>query len=153
MSTITNDNEFKSILGKLTTVQQRIVGALFVENVLNLCDDRRIKNAIAAAKNSATSLDELAAAHKSAKAASVERFTPCGKDADWLKQAGHFVAEASATCVTPDEQLMQMDNLAWNTAMHARMAKTCETIAAGEGSENQEREQQYQILGNFMKNT
>ncbi len=149
-STITTDTEFKNALNQLTLAQQRIVAALFVENVVNLCDEHRVRNAIHAAKNSTITPDELAAAYKSAKTASIERFTQCGKDADWLEQAGHFVAAASAACVIPETQLKPTDNLAWTAAMHGRMAKTCETIAAGEGSENQEAMQQYQILAAFL---
>lgn len=153
MSHITTEREFKNSLNPLTIVQQRLIGALFVANVLHLCKDYRVKKAVEVAQNPHISDDELVAVYKAAKSASVETFTQCGKDVDWLGQASHFVAAASTVCVTPLEQLKSTDNLAWNAAMQARMARTFETIAAGEGSENQEAQQQYEILGNFLRST
>jgi hypothetical protein len=35
--------------------------------------------------------------------------------------------------------------------MQARMAKTCETVATGEGTEHREAEEQYRILDDFLK--
>lgn len=149
-SSITTDKAFKQALSPLSLTQQREVGALFVESVLTLCDDDRVKQALIAAKNPNIQVYELAATYKAAKAASIERFTQCGKNAEWLEQAAHFVAAASVTCVTPAEQLAETDNLAWNAAMQSRMARTCEAIANGEGSENQEKEHQYDTLIRYM---
>jgi hypothetical protein len=151
MSSITNETEFKNALDQLTLAQQRRIGALFVENVLTLCDDYRVKNALNATKTTEITPDELAAACRAAKTASIESFTQCGKDVDWLGQAGHFVAAASVACVTPANQIKPTDNIAWTAAMHGRMARMCETIAAGKGSENQETQQQYQILVRFLE--
>jgi len=151
MSHITTDREFKNSLNLLTLIQQRMVGSLFVANVLHLCEDYRVKKVIEVANNFNRNTDELVAVYKAAKSASVETFTQCGKDVDWLGQASHFVAAASSVCVTPPDQLKPTDNLAWNAAMQTRMARACETIAAGEGSENQEAQQQYEILENFLK--
>jgi hypothetical protein len=152
MSSITTDNAFKNALNTLTIAQQRQVAAAFVESVLALCpQDTRIQNAIQVAKNPYAMPDELGLAYRAAKNASVETFTQCGRDADWLKQASHFVAEASAVCVTPEEQSTQVGNLAWQAAMHGRMARTCETIATGTGSDNDEAQQQYQLVDAFLK--
>lgn len=151
MSQINNDNEFKNTLMQLSTEQQRIVGALFVENVLSLCDDKRIRSALTVARTPGPDPEELANVYKSAKTTSTETFTQCGKDADWLGQASHFVAAAAAACVTPKAQLKQGDNLAWVAAMHARMARTFSTIAGGEGSENTETQTQYHILADYLK--
>jgi hypothetical protein len=41
-------------------------------------------------------------------------------------------------------------NLAWDAAMQARMARTCQTVATGEGTENREAEEQYRILEAFL---
>jgi hypothetical protein len=151
MPSITNETEFKNALDQLTLAQQRQVGALFVENVLTLCDDPRVRNALNATKTTTITPDELAAVYRTAKTASIESFTQCGKDVDWLGQAGHFVAAASVACVTPENQIKSTDNIAWTAAMHGRMARTCETIAAGQGSDNQETQQQYQIVIRFLE--
>jgi len=146
MSTITNDTEFRSTLNSLAIPQQRAVAAMFVENVLVLHDDDRIKRAIKLAENPEAAEDELQMVYKTAKAASIESYTRCGADGDWRDQAGHFVAKAAAACVMPDSK----DNLAWDVAMHCRMARTCEHIAHGEGSEHTENEAQYRLLAEFI---
>lgn len=145
---IVNENEFKTALAGFSIPQQRQVAARFAESVLPLCHDARIKGAINAAKRADITDEELAALFHAAKTASVESYTQCGKEANWLGQAGHFVAEAATACVTPQEQA---DNLAWNAAMHARMARTCESIATGQGTENSEAEKQYKILEEFLR--
>lgn len=144
---ISNDSEFKTALNKLIPAQQRMVAARFTENVLGLCEDPRVVAAVNAAKRPDISEAELTVVFQAAKTASVETYTQCGKEADWRNQAGHFVAEAALTCVTPPERA---GNLAWSVAMNARMARTCETIANGQGTENREAEQQYRILTEFL---
>jgi hypothetical protein len=59
------------------------------------------------------------------------------------------VAKAAVACVRPAEE---GENLAWDAAMSARMARTCETVATGEGTGNNESEEQYRILEAFMNN-
>ena len=46
MAAISNDLELKQALDNLDAVQQRVVGALFVQNVLQLAIDDRIEKAI-----------------------------------------------------------------------------------------------------------
>lgn len=41
-------------------------------------------------------------------------------------------------------------DLAWSTAMNARMARVCEKIAEGEGADN-EAQEQYRILESFLE--
>lgn len=144
---ITNDSEFKAALAKLTPTQQRMVAARFADNVLALCEDPRVVAAVNAAKRPDITEAELTVVYQAAKTASVETFTQCGKEADWRNQASHFVAEAALACVSPPDRAA---NLAWTVAMNARMARTCETIANGQGTENREAEQQYCILSEFL---
>ena len=66
MSTISNDQEFRAALDTLSTDRQRAVGASFVENVRQLSGDRRIGQAIAAARDSALSEEDLNAARRGA---------------------------------------------------------------------------------------
>jgi hypothetical protein len=144
---ISNDIEFKSVLSDLSRAGQRLVAARFAENVLALSRDTRIKSAINLAKRTDLTDDELADWDASAKAASVESFTQCGHECDWNDQAGHFVAEAALAGVKPTEPGA---NPAWDAAMHARMARTCETIATGQGTDNPEAAAQYRILAKFL---
>ncbi len=143
----TNDKEFKAKLGALPIAHQRHVAALFVRRVFPLSNDVRLKAAIELAQRKDVSDAELAGAYQAANTARVESFTQCGKETDWGAQAGHFVAKAAVACVRP---AAEGDTLAWDAAMQARMARTCETVATGEGTENPEAEEQYRLLRDFL---
>ena len=145
--TINNDSEFKAALNDLSRAAQRVVAARFVENVLALSPDTKVKNAVKSAKRTDITEDELAAAFRAAKAASVDSYTRCGHECNWNSQAGHFVAEAVLACVKPAEP---GGNSAWDAAMYARMARTCESIAAGNGTGNGEDAAQFRILAEFL---
>jgi hypothetical protein len=144
---IDNDSEFKTALSNLPRAGQRQVAARFAENVLALSKDARVKNAIGTAKRTDITEDELTAAFASAKKASVDSFTQCGTECDWNSQAGHFVARAALACLQP---VRPGDSPAWEAAMHARMARTCEGIASGRGTDNAEAITQYRILDKFL---
>ncbi len=144
---INNDAEFKVALNGLDIHQQRRVAVAFVESVLPLCPDNRVSAALGMVKRAGVGDAELAAAYREANSARVELFTQCGKEADWPAQAGHFVAKAALCCVKPDQP---GSNLAWEAAMAARLARTCETVAEGAGTENREAENQYRILYDLL---
>ena len=144
---VTNDSAFRSELNGLDTAQQRKLAAAFVENVLSLCNDARVSAAIGTAKHVGVSEAELAPVYQAVNTARVESFTQCGKETDWRAQAGHFVAKAALACVKPAEPGI---NLAWEAAMSARMARTCEAVALGLGTENSEAATQYRILYEFL---
>jgi len=141
---IVNDKDFNAALSKLSKNGQRQVGARFAESVLALCKDIRVKNAIEAAKRSDIGEDELASAFQSAKKASVDSFTQCGKECDWNSQAGHFVAQSALACLEAG------GSPAWDAAMHARMARTSKSIATGIGTDNAETAVQYSILDKYL---
>ena len=145
---ITNDKEFKAALAGLPIAQQRQLAARMVQRVLGLSGDARVKAALDAAARADISEGELAMAAQSANSARVESFTQCGRETDWGAQAGHFVAKATVSCVG---QATPGSDLAWDAAMQARMARTCETVATGEGTANNEAEAQYRILEEFLK--
>lgn len=143
----TNDRDFKTKLGRLPITHQRHVAALFVQRVLPLSNDVRLKAILDLALRADVSDVELSGAYQAANTARVESYTQCGKVTDWTAQAGHFVAKAAVSCVRP---AAEGDNLAWESAMSARMARTCESVAVGEGTENNEAQEQYRILGDFL---
>ncbi len=144
---ISNDKEFKAALASLPAARQRQVAARFVQRVFPLSNDVRIKSALDVAGRSDISDAELNVVSQAANTARVESFTQCGKETDWTAQAGHFVAKAAVACVRPAEAA---DNLAWEAAMQARMARTCQTVADGSGTENREAEEQYRILEAYL---
>jgi len=143
---IQTDSEFRSAPDKLPTPIQRELAAHFTDSVVGLCNDPRIKAALNAARRSDITDIELGAIYQAANAASVESYTQCGKETDWMNQAGHFVAEAAKSCVKSPER---GHNLAWDAAMYARMARTCETIAKGQGTQNRESELQYKLADEY----
>jgi hypothetical protein len=143
----TNDREFKEKLGTLPIARQRQVASKFVQRVFPLCNDFRIKSALAVAERADVVDAELASAYQEAKAAAVESYTQCGHECDWSSQAGHFVAEGAVACVKP---AAAGDTLAWEAAMQARLARTCQTVADGSGTDNREAEEQYRILEAFL---
>jgi hypothetical protein len=144
---INNDKDFKTALAGLSTAQQRQVAVRFVQQVFPLSSDARIKAALDTAGRAGIADAELALASQAANSARVESFTRCGKETDWSAQAGHFVAKAAVACVKSAEA---GDNLAWDAAMQARMARTCQTVADGAGTDNREAEAQYRILEVFL---
>ncbi|MCU0812126.1 MAG: hypothetical protein MUE59_14040 [Thiobacillaceae bacterium] len=144
---ISNDKEFKAALVALPAARQRQVAARFVQRVFPLSNDVRVKAALDVAGRPDISDAELTVVAQAANTARVESFTQCGRETDWTAQAGHFVAKAAVACVKPAEA---GDNLAWEAAMQARMARTCQTVAEGSGTENREAEEQYRILEAFL---
>jgi hypothetical protein len=141
MTAIDNDTTFKQALEALTADEKRRIASRFAEAVLDLCDDFRVRQAVAAAAAESPPAAELAVAYQGARAASVETYTACGHDTEWLCQAGHFVAAAAAATAQPDGADP------WRAAMCARMARTCEMIAQGVGGTHSEAERQYELVG------
>ncbi len=144
--TITNDQEFKARLGELSAVQQRQVAARFLHRVFSLSNDVRVKAALDMAMRPDISDAELSVVSQAANTARVESYTQCGKETDWATQAGHFVAKAAASCVRPTAE---GQNLAWDTAMQVRVARTC-GVASGDVTDYREAEAQYAILEDFL---
>lgn len=149
---INTDKEFKAALAGLNPSQQRRVAARFVQRVFPLSNDVRVKAALDVSGRADISDAELTVVSQAANTARVESFTQCGKETDWTAQAGHFVARAAVACVRPLVANENRDTaLAWDAAMQARMARTCETVANGNGTDNSEAEAQYRILEAFLE--
>lgn len=149
MTRITNDTEFRKVLDGLDPVQQRLVAAHFVENVLALCTDERLARVTRVAANREASEDELAEALRTARATTFDCHTRCGAEGDWSEQAGYFVARAATAALTPVEQIP--GGPAWQAALSSRMALTSRAIVSGEDTAGQESNQQYGILSEFLE--
>ena len=152
MKQINNDTEFKQALKKLDAAQQRNVATVFVEHVLSLSDDERIKRAVKVASDSSASEAEIADALKSARAAIMDSSTRCGAEGNWTDQAGYFVARAAVAAITPPAQSTSAGP-AWQAAMSCRMAQTSILIDddSDEMQSHSESEWQYQALVDFLK--
>lgn len=145
MATITNDSELRQFIDSLGFEQQRALGVKFAASVIDLTADPRLKKALETALAPGVSAPEIEEAYKAAKAISTATFTACGRDADWLAQAEHFVAAALQAALAPADQLPGKGTAAWKAAMHARMARNCAMIETGQGSADSESQRQYKI--------
>jgi len=150
MATISNDKDLRDLLEGLPVDQQRRIGLKFAESLVHLSREERVKRAIDTGLREDVSASELEDAYRAAKAWATKTYTDCGKDTDWLAQADHFIAAATAAALTPDSMLPDTKtNRAWKAAMHARMANNCELVE-GEGTAHlDEVTRQYEIANQF----
>lgn len=146
---IKNDQQFRAILTQLNAADQREVGALFVDSVINLSDDERVKRAILTAHDKDASADALLSVFKAAKRAMIDSRPRTHTDSDWQAQASHFVAKAATAVVAPEGQCTAADPL-WQTVQCSRMARNCALIFADDDTINPEIAHQYHILSKFL---
>lgn len=150
--TMSNDAEFKRALDSLSDVQQRQVAAMFTTHVLALSDDARLHRVIKVAGDADATSEELAAALKTAHAATFDSHARCGAEGNWIDQAGYFVARAAVAATTAPEHA-RAGGPAWQSAMSARMAYT--SMLIDEVNENKsahaEAEWQYQSLSDYLE--
>lgn len=99
--------------------------------------------------NPDSSEDECEDAFHSAKDYAVHSYTECGRDADWSRQAAHFVATAAA-CLLADEEKAGAVNRAWKAAMHVRNARNCALITQEGDVSEDEAARQYRIANEFL---
>lgn len=149
MASISNDQELRHALSRLSPVQQRSLGGLFVESALDLCDDARIRRALTVAMDSDSSEEEREDAFHSAKAFAIHSYTECGRDTDWSRQAAHFVGTAAA-CLLADEEPAGAGNRAWKAAVQVRNARNCALISQEGDIGEDEAARQYRIATDFL---
>ena len=149
MTQISNDTEFRQSISQLDYNKQRGLAGMFVNNVISLSTDERVDRIVNVALNNDASDGELASSLKTAKAATVDCHTRCGSEGDWKEQAGYFVARAATAAMMPESQ-NRGGGPAWQAAMSCRMARTSELIDNDNSSDNDEIEQQYQILSDYL---
>jgi hypothetical protein len=149
MATITNDQQLRGLINGLDRQSQRVLGGRFAEHVIGITSNSRLERAVEVAVNPDSSDEDLADALKAARGIANDTYTACGRDADWLAQAEHFVARACASALSPPEQLGTAVTPAWKAAMYARMAKNCHMIETGEGEADNEAQRQYGLAEAF----
>jgi len=123
MSEMCNDKQFRKSLESLDSAQQREIAVIFVNHVLELCDDKRLDRVLKVAGDTAATEEELAAVLKIAHAATFDSHARCGAEGHWSEQAGYFVARAAVAAVTAQAH-SRAGGPAWQAAMSARMAFT-----------------------------
>ncbi len=150
MTQIANDDDFKQAIGQLDATAQRVLAARFVEHVLPLNKDDRVKHAVAVAADSSATEDAIGAALKSAKAATIDSHTRCGTEGNWEEQAGYFVSRAAVAALTSTAR-SKSGSPAWQAAMSSRMARTSMLIDdETEDLTHTESEWQYEALGDYL---
>ena len=149
MSMIANDAQLRKALHALDPVQQREVCARLVENVAALNNDHRVEHALQVAHNPEAAAEELMSAFKAVRVATVDSRTRCGADCNWLEQAAHFFARATAAALAPEGQCKAADPV-WQVVMSCRMARNCALIEADEDAVNAENEAQYGIVNDYL---
>jgi hypothetical protein len=149
MATITNDSEFRAALDGMETARQREAGALFVEHVLDLTSDPRVKQALVAARDLDISDESMTLARRTIKAAVLDAHARCGADGDWSEQADYFVARAAEACLKSSDA-GSSKGPAWLAAMNARMSRTCHAAEADGEAQDAESAAQYEILARYL---
>lgn len=162
MSKITTNEGFRDALASLSLRQQRLVGASFIKNVLDLTKDNHIIQAQSIAATSDTKAEDLLDAYDSVHTSYVKTNPRSGLNAlDWKKQAEHFIAEACMTCLAPAYPEASTHHLAQRVSMYCLMARTCASInhdgnyptfETSEEVMKKEVNEQYRIVNEFLEN-
>jgi len=148
MAKIRNDHELRAALAGLSADRQRALGAQFAKSVIALNRDERVARAVETALNIEASPAELEDALRAAKGYATKTYTDCGKDTDWLAQADHFVAAATAAALS--QEAGDRQSRAWKAAVQARMAVNCAQMEETEGEEGSEADRQYSAAEAFL---
>jgi hypothetical protein len=162
MSKITTNESFIKALAALSLQQQRLVGAHFIKNVLNLTKDKHIIHAQSIAATSDAKAEDLLDAYHSVHTSYVKTNPRSDMLAlDWEKQAEHFIAEACMACLAPTYPEASKHHLAQRVSMYCLMARTCASInhegdyptfKTSEEVMKKEVDEQYRILNEFLEN-
>ena len=160
MSTISTMKEFKAALDSLTDVQQRVLGAQFIAEVLDLTDDNRLRDVQSIAGKAHASAEELLDAYSKARSITVELSLHGDFDLiDFKKQAAHFVAKGCSTCLAPVPVSIKDQHRAWNVAHYCREARICadmgheediESLSEVEKDLHKAIARQYALTSNFL---
>ncbi len=162
MLKINSNANFRKALESLSLQQQRLVGARFIANVLDLTDDKHIIQAQSVAANSDATAEELHEAYQSAHA-SYMRTHPNSlmAELEWEKQTEHFITKACMACLAPTYPEASTHDLAQRVSMYCQMARTCGSINHDgdypsfnntEQMAKKEVNDQYRIVSEFLGN-
>jgi hypothetical protein len=130
MAEITNMQQFREALESLPDDEQRLLGARFLAEVMDLTDDERLKNVCAILGKADASADELLTAFHWAQSVAVELSLRSGMDlVDFHRQAASLVAQGCAACASPKREAASPWPRAWNVAHYCRAARICASMA------------------------
>jgi hypothetical protein len=162
MSQVKGHKSFQEVLSALTVAQQRQISARFIEHVLDLTDEPRLKTAQQTAAKSGVTAEELVDAFHSVHAVYTQTHPRSDlSELDYTKQAIHFIAEACLVCLSPTYQEAKIHRIAEKAAMYCRMARTCASIMHDEDQPDlgetekalqNEIKSQYTIVNEYLSN-
>lgn len=148
MGNIANDADFRKAIEQLPAADQRKLAMLFVEDVLEVAEDAKLKK-VAAEARTAASEEDKAENLKAARRVTLDCHTRCGAEGDWKAQADYFIARALIEAVTPPEK-GKSGRAAWQAAMAARMVRTCLAIDAEVENSDNTAQRQYDVASKFL---
>jgi hypothetical protein len=163
MSTVSNMKEFKDALESLSDEQQRVLGARFIAEVLDLTENKRLKEIQALAQQVDTSAEDLLTAYSNAQSIAVDlAFHGVMEPINFKKQAEHYLAKACAACLFPMPTSVKQRYRAWNVAHYCREARMCANLKHEQDTEillTVEKElqktiaKQYALISEFLDTT
>jgi hypothetical protein len=163
MATITNVKEFKAALESLSDEQQRVLGAKFIAEVLDLAENKQLKDIQALAANADASIDDLLSAYRQAQSIAVDlSYHGILEPIDFKKQAEHYVAKGCVACLFPLPASAKFRHRAWNVAHYCREARMCSNLKHEQDTDilaNVEKElhaainKQYRLTSEFLDKT
>ena len=161
MSEVKDHKSFKEILSGLTVAEQRQIGAQFIDHVLDLTDEARLKDAQQMAAKEGVTAEELIDAYHSVHAIYVQTHPRSDlSELNYTNQAVHFIAEACLLCLSPTYPEAKVYRIADKVAMYCRMARMCASIKldeeiprmeAAEKAVQKEIESQFRITSQFRE--
>jgi hypothetical protein len=129
MTQINSQQAFQQALAALPVKKQRQIGAKFIENVLDLTPEPRLREAAKLLGNPELSAEQLLDGYHSVYALYVRTHPRSDlSELDYARQAEHFVAEACLVCLSPIYEETKLHHLAEKAAMYCCMARTCAGI-------------------------
>jgi len=150
MSGISNDQELRTALNRLSLKEQRAIGLLYINSIKLPGIDPGLQKTLELALESDNGEHEREIAHKTAKSIAARTYTACGRDTDWEAQAEHFVAAACSAALAPEQQLTPTANPAWKAAIQSRMAHNCLMMERESSAPWNEAQKQYEITEEFL---
>lgn len=151
MPRITNDQELRAALDRLSIEDQRTIGLLFAGNIKIPKMSPALQKALDLALDADNGDQERELAYKTAKSVAANTYTACGRDTDWEAQAEHFVAAACSAALAPEAKLMPATDPAWRSAVQSRMANNCLMMESAISEVRNEAQKQYEICEEFLQ--
>ncbi len=161
MNNITSNIAFKEALASLSLAQQRRVGAIFTENVMEVTDGKCAEYVALLTENDDVTAEEMEKAYRAVQSIYVDTHLYSGfTEVDFRRQSAHFVAEACRSCLAPTFGEYSKYHLAEQVAGYCRMARMCACIqheeeypkfSNAEVSMKKEIDTQHQILSEFLE--